>query len=88
VKVEIYTVSGKLIKTIRTNILGGGNVEGAKNCNDEFSNTGGFRVDGIYWDGRDDFGDLIGKGVYVYRVYMRAENGMKAEKYEKLVVLK
>lgn len=88
VKIEIFTVSGKLIKTIRTNILGGGNVDGAKNCNDEFSNTGGFRVDGIYWDGRDDFGDLIGKGVYVYRVSMRAENGMKAEKYEKLVVLK
>ncbi len=88
VKIEIYTVSGKLIKTIRSNILGGGNVEGAKNCNDEFSNTGGYRVDGLYWDGRDDFGDLIGKGVYVYRVYLRAENGMKAEKYEKLVVLK
>jgi hypothetical protein len=40
------------------------------------------------WDGRDDFGDLIGKGVYVYRVSIRSDSGLKAEKFEKLVVLK
>ncbi len=87
VRVDIFTVSGKLIKTIHTNVIGN-SIEGSSNCNNEFSETGGYRVDGITWDGRDDFGDLIGKGVYVYRVSIRSENGLKAEKYEKLVVLK
>jgi flagellar hook assembly protein FlgD len=88
VKVEIFTISGKLIKTIRTNVIGNTNIEDVKNCNNEFSEIGGYRVDGIMWDGRDDFGDLIGKGVYVYRVSIRSDSGLKAEKFEKLVVLK
>lgn len=50
--------------------------------------TDGFLCREITWDGRDDFGDRIGKGVYVYKLTVRsAVTGSKAEKYEKLVIL-
>ena len=48
----------------------------------------GYRTDGVEWDGKDDFGDNIGRGVYIYRLKVRAEDGSAAEKYEKLVILK
>ncbi|MFM7902970.1 MAG: hypothetical protein ACKPAD_13425, partial [Bacteroidota bacterium] len=48
----------------------------------------GYRYDGVEWDGRDDFGDPIGRGVYVYRLKIRDESGSVADKYEKLVLLK
>lgn len=42
----------------------------------------------IQWDGRDDFGDRIGKGVYIYRMTVRStQTGKKVEKIEKLVIL-
>ncbi len=47
----------------------------------------GFRSEGIEWDGRDDFGDKIGKGVYVYRVKLMDYQGKQAEQYEKLVII-
>jgi len=47
----------------------------------------GFRTDPIPWDGRDDFGDKIGRGVYVYKLEVRNDLGMTAEKFEKLVIL-
>lgn len=50
--------------------------------------TDGFLCREITWDGRDDFGDRIGKGVYVYKLTVRsASTGKSAEKYEKLVIL-
>ena len=50
--------------------------------------TDGFLCREITWDGRDDFGDKIGKGVYVYKLTVRsASSGKSAEKYEKLVIL-
>lgn len=69
-KIEIFTVSGKVIKTITQNI-----------------NSIGYRVDDITWDGRDDFGDKIGRGVYIYRITLREETGKKVSQYQKLVVL-
>ena len=50
--------------------------------------TKGFRVEGIEWDGKDDFGDKIGRGTYVYKVKVVDSEGNKVEKYEKLVLLK
>jgi len=88
VKVEIYTVSGKLIKTIQTNIFGNTAVHSDGFCRTDEGGGGGYRVDGIEWDGTDDFGDPIGKGVYVYRVSVWSDGGMSADKFEKLVVLK
>lgn len=50
--------------------------------------TDGFLCREVTWDGRDDFGDKIGKGVYVYKLTVRsATTGKSAEKYEKLVIL-
>ena len=55
-------------------------------------NTMGFRVDAkqspdLQWNGRDDYGDRIGRGVYVYRLKVRAEDGSSANEFEKLVIL-
>nr|WP_294818826.1 type IX secretion system sortase PorU [uncultured Flavobacterium sp.] len=50
--------------------------------------TDGFLCRDIKWDGRDDFGDRIGKGVYIYKLTVRSATSNKtAEKYEKLVLL-
>jgi hypothetical protein len=50
--------------------------------------TEGYLSRDIIWDGRDDFGDKIGKGVYVYKLTVRSSlSGETAEKYEKLVIL-
>ncbi|RRJ91035.1 type IX secretion system sortase PorU [Flavobacterium macacae] len=51
-------------------------------------NTEGFLSREITWDGKDDFGDRIGKGVYVYKLTVRSNlTNKKTEKYEKLVIL-
>ncbi len=70
VQVQVFTVSGRLVKNI-----------------DQFVNSVGFRSEPIDWDGRDDFGDKIGRGVYIYRVKVKTNDGSTAEKYEKLVIL-
>ena len=70
-QIQIYTISGKLVKTINKSI-----------------ETKGFRVYGIDWNGLDDFGDQLAKGVYVYRLKIKNELGETAEKTEKLVILR
>ncbi len=70
VQVQVFTVSGKLIKTINQLVV-----------ND------GFLSRDIRWDGLDDFGDKIGKGVYVYKLSVKSTlSNQRAEKYEKLVI--
>jgi hypothetical protein len=50
--------------------------------------TEGFLSREITWDGKDDFGDKIGKGVYVYKLTVKSTlTNKKAEKFEKLVIL-
>ncbi len=72
VKVEIFTVSGKLVKTILQQV-----------------NTESYRVDGIGWDGLDNYGDLIGRGVYVYKLSVKAaSDNAKAVEFQKLVILR
>ena len=71
VQIQIYTISGKLVKNISKII-----------------ETQGFRVDGIEWDGKDEYGDLLAKGVYVYRLKIKNELNETAEKTEKLVILR
>ena len=54
----------------------------------ETVNTNGFLSRSITWDGRDDFGDRIGKGVYVYKLTVKSTlTDKKTEKFEKLVIL-
>ncbi len=50
--------------------------------------TEGFLSREITWDGKDDFGDKIGKGVYIYKLTVKSNlSNTKTEKYEKLVIL-
>ncbi len=50
--------------------------------------TTGFLSREITWDGKDDFGSKIGKGVYIYKLTVReASTGHTSHKYEKLVLL-
>ncbi len=50
--------------------------------------TNGFLSRDISWDGKDDFGDRIGKGVYVYKLTVKSTlTDSVTEKYEKLVIL-
>jgi len=71
VQVQVFTVSGRLIKTISRQLA----------CE-------GYRSEPLDWDGRDDVGDTIGRGVYVYRLSVVTPEGERAEKFEKLVVLR
>ena len=75
VSVQIFTVSGKLVKTINGQTSGG------------IKNTASVSRD-ITWDGKDDFGDKIAKGVYVYKLTVRSSQlNKQVEKYQKLVIL-
>jgi hypothetical protein len=50
--------------------------------------TDSFLAREITWDGRDDFGDKIGKGVYIYKLTVESPTiNKKIEKFEKLVKL-
>ena len=50
--------------------------------------TDGFLSKEISWDGKDDFGDKIGKGVYIYKLTVKSTiSNSKTEKFEKLVIL-
>lgn len=49
--------------------------------------TDGNRSDELEWDGRDDQGDRLGRGVYIYRLRVIAPDGARKEVLEKLVIL-
>jgi hypothetical protein len=70
VQIQVFTVAGRLVKTINRDVAGQGS-----------------RVTNIKWDGKDDYGDKIGRGVYLYKLKVRSSDGSIADKYEKLVVL-
>lgn len=72
VQIQIFTVSGKIVKTI-----------------DEQLYTDGGRVAGIHWDGTDDYGGRLAKGVYLYKIKVRSDDLKTSEsEFEKLVILK
>ena len=48
----------------------------------------GGHFQGINWNGKDDYGDTIGRGVYVYKVSVKSDDGTSATEYQKLVILK
>jgi hypothetical protein len=50
--------------------------------------TDGFLSREISWNTRDDFGNKIGKGVYLYKLTVKSTlTNKRVEKYEKLVIL-
>lgn len=48
----------------------------------------GGHFQGIDWDGKDEFGDNIGRGAYIYKVSVKSEDGTSTTEYQKLVILK
>lgn len=44
-------------------------------------------VSTITWDGKDTYGDAIGKGVYVYKLRVQSASGKYSESIQKLVLL-
>lgn len=70
VSVQVFTVSGRLVKTLRNTIFSTGN-----------------RSVEVEWDGRDEYGSRIGRGVYIYRLKVQTIDGKSAEKWEKLYLL-
>jgi hypothetical protein len=48
----------------------------------------GYRSEPIYWDGRDDSGYPLSKGMYIYRIHVRNEAGQTESKAGKLISLK
>ena len=68
--IQIFTVTGKLVKTLRNTIISTGN-----------------RSNEVEWDGRDEYGSKIGRGVYIYRLKVKTADGQTAEKLEKLFIL-
>ena len=78
VMVQVYTISGRLVKTIQASIFSDGAIR---------------RDDCIEWDGRDDYGDRLARGVYLYKVKVRAGNTGNVvlsgeSEFEKMVILK
>jgi len=59
-----------------------------KTINHYTPGDGSYRIGPIAWDGLDDFGDRIGRGVYFYRLTVRLSNGQTEQAYQKLVILK
>ena len=73
VTIQIFTISGRLVKTIN----GITQSTTGSNFSRDFS-----------WDGRDDFGDKVAKGVYIYKINVRSETlNKQVSKTEKLVIL-
>ena len=70
VMIRIFSVSGKLVKSMIRTI-----------------NNEGNRSFEIEWDGRDDYGQKIGRGVYIYQLEVKDSKGKKQTAIQKLVLL-
>jgi hypothetical protein len=69
VKIEIFTLTGKIIKTLTSTI-----------------NTAGNRSSEVEWDGRDEYGAKIGRGVYLYKLKITTPENKKKQVIGKLVI--
>lgn len=76
VQVDIYTTSGRLVRSLRQE----GVAQGFRFGND----------DCISWDGTDMFGQELARGVYLYKVKLQTEDAERSGEsgFERLVVLK
>jgi len=71
VMVRILTITGKIIKTIRKTII----------------STGDRSSQDLEWDGKDDFGNKLGRGVYLFELQVRTAGGQSANAINKMVLL-
>lgn len=67
-KLQIMTVSGRVVRELTQDELG-------------MLKVGTHQTD-YAWDGTDEFGDPLAKGVYLYRVLVQDGNGKEWDKYE------
>jgi flagellar hook assembly protein FlgD len=77
VRIRIYTISGRLVKTIQATLPAFDGALRQEDC--------------ISWDGRDEYGDVLARGVYLYQVSVRSSDGLDLtgeSGFEKLVILK
>lgn len=70
VMIQIFTVNGKLVKTLQTQVM-----------------LQGTHFDQLQWDGKDDYGDKLANGVYIYKCKVLVPGQKTIEKTEKLVIL-
>lgn len=59
IKIQIMTLSGRIVREITRNELGPIRI--------------GNNITSYAWDGTDEFGDKLGNGVYLYRVFMQQD---------------
>lgn len=76
VQIRVFSVSGRLVKTIQEQVM-----------------AEGTRITDIQWDGTDEYGDQLARGVYLYKVKLGGSDSsgeaINAEsEFEKLVILK
>jgi flagellar hook assembly protein FlgD len=70
VQIQIFSLAGRVIKTIEKTI-----------------NTPGNRSSDLEWDAKDEFGDKVGRGVYLYKIRFMIQGSKPQYFIEKLVVL-
>ncbi len=68
--INVFTVTGKLVKQLRKAINSSGN----RFCEQE-------------WDGSDDFGNKLGRGVYIYQLTVSLPSGESKTITQKLYIL-
>tara|TARA_Y100001980_G_C14556930_1_gene355026 strand:- start:253480 stop:258459 length:4980 start_codon:yes stop_codon:yes gene_type:complete len=59
IKIQIMTISGRVVKEINQDEIGPIRI--------------GNNITQYAWDGRDEYGDLLANGVYLYRVFIRQQ---------------
>jgi hypothetical protein len=69
VKLQIFTLTGRVIKSLIQTI-----------------NTAGNRSNELEWNGKDEYGDKVGRGVYLYRLSVTDLENKKKEQVGKLVI--
>ncbi len=77
IAIQIFTISGRLVKTLEKRIFAEGFIVAANDC--------------IEWDGTDDYGSPLAKGIYLYNVQLKSNIDVtKTAKsgFQKIVLLK
>ncbi len=70
ITINIYNLSGKMIKVIRTTVY-----------------TSGFALPPVMWDGRDDGGNRVGRGLYPYKITIVTPEGETAGSSGRMIIL-
>ncbi len=68
IMIQIFTIRGTLVKTIRETELGSIRV--------------GHNITDYRWDGRDEYGDLLANGVYLYKVSYSQDSDGQFSQFE------